>query len=297
MRSRTADLLLLATVCFWALNFTASKYILEHGFQPLAYSSVRYAIAALLFAGITFALERSLRIGARNAPLVLACVVVLFLNQISFVYALRFTTAATVALLFGTLPIFTALIASVSGVETLTTRFWLATVLSFAGVVLVAVGSGGPLEANLKGDALAILGSLTWAVYSVAIAPLMQRYSPFRLSAVFLLAVTVPLAVAGAGQLGDQRFDLGTLVWLVFAFAVIGPLVLTNLMWFSAINRVGPSRAALFANLQPFLAAIVALVVLSEPISALQVVGGVALAGGIVLATARRRVPVAPEPT
>jgi drug/metabolite transporter (DMT)-like permease len=122
----------------------------------------------------------------------------------------------------------------------------------------------------------------------------MRSYSPFRLSAVFLAVVTVPLALVGSHQLASQSFGFGTLVWLGFAFAVLGPLVTTNLLWFTAIDRVGPSRASLFANLQPFLAAIVALLLLSEKITRLQVVGGLAIAGGIVLAS-RRRGP-APEP-
>jgi drug/metabolite transporter (DMT)-like permease len=213
---------------------------------------------------------------------------------LSFVYALRFTTATTVALIFGTLPIFTALFARGSGVEHLPLRFWIAAGLSFAGVALVALGSGGNLSSDLKGDALALAGSATWAAYSVAIGPLMRRYSPFRLSAVFLLAVTVALLVAGSRQLADQSFQFGTLVWIGFAFAVLGPLVVTNLLWFTAIDRVGPSRASLFANLQPFLAALVALALLSEPITTVQIVGGVAIAGGIVLASRRGPVPVPP---
>jgi drug/metabolite transporter (DMT)-like permease len=223
----------------------------------------------------------------------LVCVALLFANQLSFVYALKFTTATTVALLFGTLPIFTALLARGSGVEQLSVRFWAAALLSFAGVAFVAAGSGGSLSANLKGDALAISGAVTWAGYSVAIAPLMRRYSPFRLSAVFLGAVTIPLALVGSKQLAHQSFDFGALVWLGFVFAVLGPLVTTNFLWFTAIDRVGPSRASLFANLQPFLAAIIALLLLSEPITTLEVVGGLAIGGGIVLAS--RRGP-APEP-
>ena len=69
-------------------------------------------------------------------------IVLLFLNQVGFVFALDLTTATTVALLFGTLPIFTALIARFVGMERLSRRFWLAAVLSFGGVVLVTVGSG-----------------------------------------------------------------------------------------------------------------------------------------------------------
>ena len=293
MRRPTADLMLLGTVTLWAFNFTVSKYILDEGFHPLAYSSVRYACAALIFISITLAWEGSLRIGRGQLPLMAVCTALLFANQLSFVYALKFTTATTVALLFGTLPIFTAILARGSGVEQLSTRFWVAALLSFAGVALVAIGSGGSLSANLKGDALAVSGALTWAGYSVAIAPLMRRYSPFRLSAVFLVAVTVPLALAGSHQLANQDFHFGALVWLGFAFAVVGPLVTTNFLWFTAIGRVGPSRASLFANLQPFLAAIVALVLLSEHITAVQVVGGLAIAGGIVLASRRG---AAPEP-
>jgi drug/metabolite transporter (DMT)-like permease len=295
VRRPNADLMLLATVCLWALNFTVSKYILTHGFHPLAYSSIRYACAGVVFAAITLAWERSLRMARRDLPIVVFCTAVLFGNQLSFVYALRFTTATTVALIFGTLPIFTALFARGSGVEHLPLRFWIAAGLSFAGVALVALGSGGNVSSNLKGDVLALFGSATWAAYSVAIGPLMRRYSPFRLSAVFLLAATVALFVAGSRQLADQSFHFGALVWIGFAFAVLGPLVITNLLWFTAIDRVGPSRAALFANLQPFLAALVALALLSEPITTVQIVGGVAIAGGIVLAPRQRPVLVAAE--
>jgi drug/metabolite transporter (DMT)-like permease len=285
--------MLLGTVSLWALNFTVSKYILDEGFHPLAYSAVRYVCAALIFVAITLVWEGSLRIGRGELPLMLLGTALLFTNQLSFVYALKFTSATTVALLFGTLPIFTALLARGSGVEELSARFWTAALLSFAGVALVAVGSGGDLSTDLKGDGLAVLGAITWAGYSVGISPLMRRYSPFRLSAVFLAAVTVPLALAGSHQLVHQSYDFGALVWLGFAFAVLGPLVTTNFLWFTAIDRVGPSRASLFANLQPFLAAIVALLLLSEHITRLQIAGGLAIGGGIVLAS--RRGP-APEP-
>jgi drug/metabolite transporter (DMT)-like permease len=294
VRRPTADLMLLGTVGLWALNFTVSKYILSHGVRPLAYSSVRYAAAALIFAGITLAWEGSLRIGSSELLLVVLCTGLLFANQLSFVYALHFTTASTVALLFGTLPIWTALFARGAGVERHGTRFWAAALLSFAGVVLVALGSEHRLSTDLKGDGLAVLGAATWAGYSVGIAPLMRRYSPFRLSAVFLLAVTVLLFAAGWPQLGRQDSHFGALVWIGFAFAVLGPLVITNLLWFTAIARVGPSRAALFANLQPFLAAIVALLLLSEKITRLQVAGGLAIAGGIVLSSRPRAAPQPP---
>jgi len=32
-----ADLMLLSTVTLWALNFTVTKYVISHGFEPIAY--------------------------------------------------------------------------------------------------------------------------------------------------------------------------------------------------------------------------------------------------------------------
>jgi drug/metabolite transporter (DMT)-like permease len=288
-----ADVMLLVTVTLWALNFSVSKYVLDHGFTPLTYSATRYGAAALIFLAIVLAWERTVRIGGRDVALVSGAVALLLANQLSFVFALDLSTATTVALLFGTLPIFTAVIARLVGVEQLGNRFWIAAALSFAGVALVTAGSDGGLSGNVLGNLLAVLGAATWGAYSVALAPLMQRYSPFRLSAIFLFAVFLALLVLSSTQLGDQDWDLGWLVWAAFAFATLGPLVVTNLLWFTAIDRVGPSRAALFANLQPFLAAIIALLLLSEELTMLQVAGGLAIAGGIVLS--RRRVGAQPS--
>jgi drug/metabolite transporter (DMT)-like permease len=243
---------------------------------------IRYGAAGLLFLLIVLAWERTLRIGVRDFGLVGAAVVLLVLNQLSFVFALDLSTATTVALLFGTLPIWTALIARLVGVERLGRMFWIAAVLSFGGVVLVTAGSDGGLSGNVLGNVLAVAGAATWGGYSVLIKPLMERYSPYRLSAILLLAVFVVLGVVGAPQVAEQSLDVEGLVWVAFTFAVLGPLVLTNLLWFSAIDRVGPSRASLFANLQPFLAAIIALVLLSEELTMLQVAGGLAIGAGIV---------------
>jgi drug/metabolite transporter (DMT)-like permease len=289
-----ADVMLLTTVVIWALNFTVSKYILTHGLRPLPYSGVRYAAAACIFLVITLVREGSFRVQRRDLPLLGFCVVVLFLNQLGFVYSLDFTTATTAALIFGTLPIFTILIATLVGLERLSRRFLGAAAVSFAGVVLVASGSGGALSADVKGDVLALVGAATWAAYSVAITPLMERYSPFRISLVVLSGTTVLLLLAGARPLAHEDWPSNKLVWAGFAFAVAGPLVLTNVLWFSAIGRVGPSRASLFANLQFFLAAIFALLLLSEPLTLVQVAGGAAIALGILLSRRPRRVrPVA----
>jgi drug/metabolite transporter (DMT)-like permease len=291
-RPELADLMLLATVTLWALNFTVTKYVIKHGFQPVAYGCLRFAAAATLFGGLAYARERSLAMRRRDlVVLVVAALIGIFLNQLSFVYAIKLTTATTVALLFGTLPVMAGIFSFALGIDRLGSRFWLAAVLAFGGAALVALGSGGGVSGHLWGDLLGLAAAVTWAWYSVAAAPLLRRYTPLRVSAVGFLIGTVPLFGVGAHQLSTQDYGFGVSIWLAYVFAVVGPLLLANLLWFGAIGRVGPSRAAVFANLQPFLAAIFSLLILSESMTRLQVAGGLAIAGGIILS--RSRAPAA----
>jgi drug/metabolite transporter (DMT)-like permease len=283
-------------VTLWALNFTVTKYVLSHGFQPVAYSCFRFGGATLVFGLVTFAREGSLRIARRDlAVLGLAAGVGIFLNQLAFVYAIKLTTATTVALLFGTLPVLTGIFAFLLGIERLSSRFWGAAVLACAGAALVAVGSGGGVSAQLWGDLLGLAASATWAWYTVSVSPLLRRYSTLRVSTVAFAMGTVPLLIAGSHQLATQDYHLGATIWLLYAFAVIGPLVVANMLWFGGISRVGPSRASVYANLQPFLAAVFSVLILSEPLSGTQVVGGVAIAAGILLSRPPRGTP-APSP-
>jgi drug/metabolite transporter (DMT)-like permease len=289
--------MLLVTVMIWSLNFTVTKYVLNHGFKPLAYGALRFSAAALLFIGITWVRERSFRLRRRDILFVLgAAVVGIFLNQVGFVYGTKLTTATTVALIFGTLPILTALFAAAAGIERLHSRFWVAAAVSFAGVCLVAAGAKGGIGGDLWGYALVVLGVATWSAYSVAIAPLMTRYTASRISAYTLATGAVLLLIAGAPQLASQDYaSLPSLVWVAYVFAVLGPLSLTNLLWFNSIEQVGPSRASLYANLQPFLGAIFALLILSESITELQVGGGLLIAAGIVLSRRDQPALMAPE--
>ncbi len=283
----TVEAMLLTTIVLWALNLTVSRYILTHGFQPLAYGSVRYGLAALVFASLTLAVERSLGIARRHLPLVLGAAAVLYVNQIAFVYALKTTTASVLALILGATPIFAACAGLVLGTERLSSRFWAGALLSFSGVALVALGSGGELSGDLGGVLLGILTAATWAAYSMLITPLMRTYSASRISSVVLALAWIPITITGAAQLRTQDWSLGWEVWALFLFATLGPLVLTNILWFRSLERIGPARATLAANLQPFLAAAIAVALLSEALGLLELAGGVLIAAGILVA--RRR--------
>ncbi len=53
MRSRSAvfgvtDLLLLGTVCIWAVNFIVSKNVISGALEPIEFTALRFAVASLV---------------------------------------------------------------------------------------------------------------------------------------------------------------------------------------------------------------------------------------------------------
>jgi drug/metabolite transporter (DMT)-like permease len=281
--------MLFGTVLLWALNSTVTRYVLTHGFEPLAYATIRYAAATLLFWAFTYAREGSFRIARRDLRYVAIAAGMIFCNQLCFVYAVDKTTAATVTLFLGTTPIFIGVVASVIGLERMGRGFWVATGVSIVGVAFVASGSGG-FSGRVFGDLLAVCTALTWGMYSVAITPLLRRYSPFRVSALVLAIGWVPIAIVGISQTTSQTFDFGALMWICLAFAVIGPLFLTNILWFTAIGRVGPSRASLFSNMQPLFGVLFALVLLGEHLTRWELLGGALILAAVLVERSRRPV-------
>jgi drug/metabolite transporter (DMT)-like permease len=288
-----ADLLLLVVVLLWSFNFTAVRYAVSHGFDPLVYASLRWPIAALAFSLVTLRLEGSLRVSRRDLGLfTLLAAVGLWINQTSLTYAVHLASAATVALLFGTLPAFIALFSALAGVQRLHAREWAGISVSFAGVVLIALGGEGRISAHAGGIALAVLTAATFAVYTVGVVPLMKRYSPYRISAVTALIGSVMLMGSGSWQIARQDWDIGGLAWGALLYGSLASVGLGNLIWFKVIGRVGPGRAGVYLNLQPFMGAVFALLVLSESLKPVQVAGGVVVGAGIVLA--RIRPPAVP---
>jgi drug/metabolite transporter (DMT)-like permease len=283
--------MLLGVVLLWALNVTVTKYMFEQGWHPLAYGTIRYFVAILLFWAFTYYRERSFRIERKDFWLVGLAAFFIFLNQLCFVYGIKLVHASTVALLLGVTPIFIGLISLALRLEHLGGAFWIGAAITFGGVGLIAAANGS-VGSSLKGTLLAIATALTWAFYTVTIAPLMRRYSPYRISALVLAIGWVPLAFVSVPQIRDQQFEFGWKVWLGFGYAVAGPLFLTNILWFTAIDRVGPSRASLFVNLQPFFAVLFALVLLSEHLNRWEIVGAVAIGAGIALERLRGRAAV-----
>ncbi len=269
--------------------------------SPLAFPVFRFGLGAIVMAVILRRREGSLRFERRDLRLFLAASIFgITLNQLCSMFALTLTTAANVALLSATQPIFTAVIATLVGDEILGRRHWLSVALGIGGVALI-VGGGvgqpaGPGPADNPtglplGEILALGISLTAAASAITIRRLLVRYSPYRILTLQMIIGTALLVPVAAPSLAAQDYAaVGPVGWGALAYSSILAGVVTNILYFTGIRRVGPSRAAIYQYLQSFLGVILAVILLSEPLDPVQVVGGVIVVVSVVLSR-RRTMP------
>jgi drug/metabolite transporter (DMT)-like permease len=279
-----ADLILLACVAVWGFNVAVTKYAFGHGFSPLSFAAPRFAIATLMFVAVAWPRFGSLRLDRRDVVrLVLWGGVVFSTNQVGFAWSLEFASAATVALLFGTMPLFAAFFSQLLGIERLDSRRWLAALLSFTGVGLVAIGATTGLQGSVGGVLLALYAPAAFALYSIVLAPLVRRHGTLRVNTLASLFCLPVLLSASAPELAQTNWAaVSGLAWLCLAFSALS-FAPSNLFWFAAVGRVGAARASVYINLQPFFGALSALLLLSEEIHTLQWAGGIVIVAGIVL--------------
>ncbi len=285
VRRLPSEVLLLGTVLLWSFNFTAVRFGVTHRVEPLVYVSIRWMLAGLALSAIVAWRGRSLWLGRRDFLAIgLASVVGVVVNQVAFSYSLHFAAASTVALVFGTLPIFVSLMSHALGHERLGRRHWVATTVSFSGVALVAAGAGGGIRASVGGILLGLVTTLSFAVYSVAIVPSMRRHSPLSVNAVSCTIGGILLCVVSLPWFGWQPWGSPpALAWASGLYSGLGSIVIGNVFWFTAVDRAGAARSAIYANLQPFLGAVFAVLVLSESLHPVQIAGGFVIASGIAL--------------
>jgi drug/metabolite transporter (DMT)-like permease len=281
------DAVLLAAAVFWALNLSVGKYALSHGFSPLAYAGPRNAIAGVVF--LIVARRRGEIAPLRRGDLrviALAALLGIVIDQLAFIYGLHEAQATVVGLVFGSGPVVTALIVSAARVERLSTRGWLAALVSTSGIGLVALGAGTTLlGGDARGAGLALLSTIAFAGYAIVLLPLFQRYSVIYLSGLVNLAASLPIvAVSIPTFLHEHWGSIPPLAWLAWVYGLVFSYILGNFLWMGGLRVVGASRAALYSNAQPFLGAAFAVLLLSERISVVQGIGGVVVLIGIFVA-------------
>lgn len=289
-------LVVLATL-FWAGNVTLGR-ALRYQAGPFTISAGRIAVASLVFLFLIRSLPPAERRPGRDWRRLLwmallgmvGCPVTLYL-------ALRFTTATSTALINGTGPLITAVLAAWLLHTRLTRSQLTGAIISLLGVLFViGAGEGRSLSdfALNRGGLIMLVNVIMWGLYSVMGRVVTRDHSALWATAFstwFALPILVPAAILEWRQ-SPPTVDASLLLALIYigVFATC----LGFMMWNEGVRRVGPDGAMAFYNMLPVFGALLGALFLGERMTAGQWLGGsLIIGGGLVAALWAHRPSVA----
>lgn len=200
--------------------------------------------------------------------------------------ALRYIPAATLAFLFYTYPAWVALFQSIRGAERLDARRAAALALSFVGIG-VMVGMPGTAGIDWRGVALALGAALIYGVYIPMMRVLTKDHPVAPVSAYTKIGSALAfLVVASFTQSFTYRIPAET--WGVLVVLTVFSTVLPSVFFLMGLIRLGPVRTAIVSTVEPFLTALLGVVVLSQPLTLPTMLGGALIVTAVVLLQFRR---------
>lgn len=279
------DVLLFTMAVIWAINFSVIKFATE-SFDPVALTGLRVGLAALFLLGVAVARDRA-RISRNDLyKLLLLGVLGNGLYQLFFVHGVARTRAGNAALIVGAAPAFIALFARWKGLERVRRLTLVGIGLSLAGVALVIVGSANSSsgEATLLGSLLVFFGVLCWTGYTILLQPYTKRIDVVKLSAVTMVGGAVPLLIASTPALIATDWGAVTpSAWMALFYASVVSMGIAYLFWYRGLRVLGPTRTAVYSNLQPIIALLVAWAFLHETPTTFQAIGTATIVAGVFL--------------
>jgi drug/metabolite transporter (DMT)-like permease len=279
------DVSLVLMALIWSVNFSVVKFGTTL-VDPLAYNGMRVSLAAVLLLSIAFAARAPFPSWPTIASLLALGVLGNGVYQLFFVEGIAHTRASDAALVIAASPAFIAIIGRVRGVERVRPRAAAGIALSITGIAIVVLGTaqGTAGQATILGDLLVLCGSLAWAIYTVLLKPYTEKVNGLQLSAFTMAGGAVALmSVAWPAVVHAKWSALPTMGWLAILYSGIFALVVAYYFWYRGVRIIGPTRTAMYSNLQPIIAVVVAWIMLGETPTVWQIAGAAFVMTGLVL--------------
>jgi drug/metabolite transporter (DMT)-like permease len=286
-----AYLALTLVVALWGSYPAFAKLALSH-FPPFVLVSLRSVLASAFLVVLLFrrGWEQWRALGwADLGKFAFLGFTGLFVSTAGTYLGIAFTTASSAVILQAATPVMVALGARVYLGERLRSVQWTGVSCSTLGVLLVITRGSWEAIAHLEllpGDFILLVAQIGWSAYTIYGKRVLAEYEPgLTTTAAYVLGslMILPMAFLTAPLFPRPDFA-APIAWAVVGYqAILGAIA--HVWWYEAVKAVGPSRSAIFMNLQPIVGVILAWLMLGERVEVAELIGGGAVLAGVALTT------------
>ncbi|MDQ8155196.1 MAG: DMT family transporter [Gemmatimonadota bacterium] len=200
--------------------------------------------------------------------------------------SLAYISAATLAFLFYTYPVWVTIVQALRGAERLDARRGAALALSFAGTA-VMVGSPEMGGGALRGVGLALGAAVLYGLLIPAMQWMQKDWPIAVTSAYSKIGAALCFLALSTGNRTFQ-FALSAPEWGAVIALTLWSTVLPSIFFLMGLMRLGPVRTAIVSTVEPFLTAVLGAMVLSQPLTVRTLAGGVAIVAAVIVLQVRR---------
>lgn len=300
-RDATGVGMYLVAAFLFALNGVVAKNAMNAGLDPLHLTQVRNAGAmVVLIIVVLVTAPRRFRVRRRELPFLIAYGVIAF----TLVQYLYFLTISRLNVGIGTLlaflaPVIVALWLRFGRRREVSNRIWLAIGLTLLGLALVSqVWQGMTL------DPIGVVAGLACAVALATYWLLGESGQTHRDAVSLTMWGFIFASIAWAIAAPWWSFPWSTLgvattpmigggpalpVWVLMAWGVLMGTVAPFLLVLGSLRRLGAQRAGIVATTEPLWAFVIGFALLGEIVTGMQMLGGVIVLAGVLVAETSRR--------
>ena len=295
------------TMALWGITFVSTKTLINEGLTPSQIFTIRFIIAYVGLLMVCFVRggrdKRAFSGSLRHELLFVITGItggsLYFLTENT---ALSYTQACNVSFIVCIAPLLTVLLtlairklfhgAFVEGLEKVRVGFPLiaGTILAITGMVMV-IFDRNSLSISPKGDILAFMAALCWAVYSQFMGQMTDRYGTlFATRKVFfygLVTIVPVLLLTDNTNLAAVRFD-HIQVWGNLLFLSTVASLFCFVLWNRIMLAIGNVTATNYVYLNPMFTLIGAMLILDERMTVISGTGCAMILGGVILSGAKK---------
>lgn len=277
-------LLAIFIVAVWGVSFINTRVLLDAGLSPTEIYIYRFIISYVCM--LAFSRFKVRILPWRDELLMFWCGLtggtLYFLAENT---AIKLTLVSDVAVLVSLNPLLTIMLAAIFlRDEHLTWVKVAGSVIAFAGVGLLTFYDGFVWGDGLLGDLLALATALVWAIYSVILKRINNKYDALiitRKTFFYGLVTVLPL-------MPSQEFS--PLATLLRADVIANMLFLTLVcsmlgfyVWTLVTKAIGTINSSNYLYLSPIISLIAAALILGERVGALGLLGCAMILGGVII--------------
>ncbi|WP_456370773.1 DMT family transporter [Geoglobus sp.] len=268
---------LIFTILFWGLAFTAIKYAVM-SLTPYELAFLRFLVADVLFlATIVYGRYRIARGDLLKVSFIGVFGVAVY--HISLNAGEMYIPSGVASLIIAMAPVFVLVFSAMLLGERITLAKVTGIMIALLGVYVLSHPEGG---GDLTGVLLVLIATLSAGIYTVGGKVLMRKYDPLVLTSYAMVLGSVPLIPFSYSSL-SKLLEVDVITVLSVVFLGVFSTYFAYQGWYYFLNREEASKASVFLQAIPVVSILAGYFLLGEEITHMTLIGGAMIIAGIVI--------------